>query len=238
MSDNRSSRPTRPSVSLRRRGAFAIAATARAAASLGAASPAFAKHGDGGGHGGGTDARTSTTCASGGVLTLKAKPDDATFEVEIELDSNVVGQAYDVTLAHNDAAAWSDTFTTAAPSGSFSVERQFDPAAAPTTAGGTGDDNGDDTGDDNGDDNGTSADDTGGTDDNGGATDDNPGADDTTTGGGTATGDDHPSGHEALRVRAASAAAASADAPKPAKHTFTVTATRQGAVACVATVEL
>src|SRR5215213_7983902 len=91
-------RPTRSTATLRRRGTFAVAAAAVAVASLGAASPAFAKHGDGK-SGGDKAVKSSTTCAFGGALKLKVKPDDAKYEAEVEVDTNKAGQEHLVTLS-------------------------------------------------------------------------------------------------------------------------------------------
>src|SRR5919107_5698236 len=85
-------RPTSSSASLRRRGTFAIAAAAVAVASLGAASPAFAKNGDGKG-GNDKAVKSSAKCAFGGSLKLQGKPADAKYEAEGEGDTNVAGPA-------------------------------------------------------------------------------------------------------------------------------------------------
>jgi hypothetical protein len=101
-----------------------VLATALAATtvSLGSA-PAFAKDGGGSGGGGG-DVRASSACTTG-VITLKAKHDDGLIEVEAEIDTNRNGQVWSVNLSDNGVTAFSGTRTTAAPSGSFELEKRI-----------------------------------------------------------------------------------------------------------------
>src|SRR3954447_12606779 len=147
-------RPTRSTATLRRRGTFAVAAAAVAVATLGAASPAFAKNGDG--TSGGDAVKSSTTCAFGGTLKLKVKPDHAKYEAEVEVNTKKAGQDHLVTISLDGTDRWSGTLTTAAVTGSFSKTQLIDPAA-PATGGGTDDKGGAGNG-------------------GGGAGDDNPGA--------------------------------------------------------------
>ena len=73
----------------------------------------------------GTEVRTSGTCSQGATWKLKAKTDDGRLEVELEVDSNRVGQSWSVRLKDNGVLVWSGTRTTLAPSGSFEVERRI-----------------------------------------------------------------------------------------------------------------
>jgi hypothetical protein len=63
------------------------------------------------------------TCTSGGAWKLKAKHDDGRIEVELEVDTNRVGQVWSVGLTDNGVTVFSGSRTTAAPSGSFTVRR-------------------------------------------------------------------------------------------------------------------
>jgi hypothetical protein len=76
---------------------------------------------------GGSDYRVSRTgsCSGAGVWKLKAKADDGAIEVELEVDTNRNGQAWDVRLKRDGDLFWSGTRTTRAPSGSFTVERRI-----------------------------------------------------------------------------------------------------------------
>lgn len=145
------------------------------------------------------EVRTSGQCTSAAVWKLKAKEDDGGVEVEFEIDTNVVGQAWDYTLSGPSGVLSSGTRTTTAPSGSFSVEVQStgavtdafvgvatfngqtcdttisSPAPNPNPSPSTSDDT--PGSDDNG--GGHGSDDTPGTDDNGGS---RTGSDDTIDG--------------------------------------------------------
>ena len=70
---------------------------------------------------GGGDVRTSGSCSASTDWKLKAKPDNGRIEVEFELDSNVSGQTWAVTLTDNGARVFAGTRMTAGPSGSFTV---------------------------------------------------------------------------------------------------------------------
>lgn len=73
---------------------------------------------------GGDDAevRSAGQCTGGARWELKVKEDDGGVEVEFEVDSDVVGQAWDYTLRGPGGVLSSGTRSTTAPSGSFSVE--------------------------------------------------------------------------------------------------------------------
>ena len=81
------------------------------------AAPALAS----GGSGGGVSSRGA--CAGGGVFKLKAKHDHALIQVEYEVDTNRVGQAWAVRITDNGATIYSGTVKTTAPSGSFTVRK-------------------------------------------------------------------------------------------------------------------
>jgi len=91
-------------------------------AALGIASAASAK-------GGGPS--VSGTCTAASASTLKAKSDDGRLEVEFEVDSNVVRQAWRVVLADNGSTFLKKTLKTKGPSGSFTARaRPHDRAGA------------------------------------------------------------------------------------------------------------
>ena len=79
----------------------------------------------------GSDYRVVKTgsCSSYGVWKLKAKADDGRIEVELEVDTNRNGQAFDVALRRDGSLVWSGSRTTQAPSGSFTVERRISNSA-------------------------------------------------------------------------------------------------------------
>jgi hypothetical protein len=91
-----------------------IIATVALAAALATAAPASAKGGD--------DVRKSGRCSAGSTWTMKAKPDDGRLEVELEIDSNRVGQVWSVAIADNGHRIFTGSRRTTAPSGSFEVE--------------------------------------------------------------------------------------------------------------------
>jgi hypothetical protein len=73
----------------------------------------------------GLEVRSSGTCTQGATWKMKAKADDGRLEVELEVDSNRVGQAWAVQMKDNGVLVYSGTRTTVAPSGSFEVERRI-----------------------------------------------------------------------------------------------------------------
>ena len=87
------------------------------AASMTLAPAAFASGGDG-------EVRVNGVCSGSSTSKLKAKPDNGRLEVEFEVDSNKVGQKWNVRLFDNGTRFFAGTRTTLAPSGSFEV-RQF-----------------------------------------------------------------------------------------------------------------
>jgi hypothetical protein len=106
-------------MNVRRTAAVAVLPSVLLGGLIVGAAPAFAR----GGGGGGNDVRASGPCATG-TWNLKVKPDDGRIEVEAEIDTNRVGQVWNWRLSDNGAQFASGSSTTAAPSGSFSVERR------------------------------------------------------------------------------------------------------------------
>jgi len=82
------------------------------------AAPALASGGSGGG-----GVTSKGACVGGGVYKLKAKHDGALIQVEYQVDTNQVGQAWAVRLTDNGVTIFSGTVKTAAPSGSFTVHK-------------------------------------------------------------------------------------------------------------------
>jgi hypothetical protein len=76
---------------------------------------------------GGDDGRVEKrgACSSGATWKLKGKHDDRALEVELEVDSNRVGQTWNVVLTDNGVTVFSGARRTVAPSGSFEVERRI-----------------------------------------------------------------------------------------------------------------
>ena len=97
----------------RRIGASALAAVMLTGL---ASAPALAKDGDG-------RVLVRGDCSARTDWKLKAKPDDATLEVEFEVDSNRSGQRWTWSIRHDGTVVASGRRTTQPPSGSFSVER-------------------------------------------------------------------------------------------------------------------
>jgi len=62
------------------------------------------------------------SCSGQSTWKLKAKPDDGRIELEFEVDQNVVGQAWRVTIRRNGSAIFSGVRITQVPSGSFDVQ--------------------------------------------------------------------------------------------------------------------
>jgi hypothetical protein len=93
--------------------------TAVAAGSLSFAPAAFASSGADG------EVIRTGACTQNSDWKLKAKPDDGRLEVEFEVDSNVVGQTWQVVIKDNGTKVFSGKRQTVAPSGSFDVERRI-----------------------------------------------------------------------------------------------------------------
>ena len=73
---------------------------------------------------GGDAVSNSAACATG-TIKVKAKVDDGTLEVEGEVDTNRVGQTWTWRIVRNGTVAAQGSKVTAAPSGSFSVNRRL-----------------------------------------------------------------------------------------------------------------
>jgi hypothetical protein len=71
--------------------------------------------------GGGVTVKGKCTAASSSKLTVK--PDDGRIETDFEVDQNVVGAVWKVTISDNGTVVARATATTTAPSGSFTVRR-------------------------------------------------------------------------------------------------------------------
>ena len=92
-----------------------VGATFAAALLAGAlAGPAFAQ-------GGGSGVRASGHCSAGSTWKVKAKPDNGRIQIEMEVDSNRVGQTWAVALTDNAVRVFAGNRVTSAPSGSLSV---------------------------------------------------------------------------------------------------------------------
>ena len=108
-------RPAPAATTTARRAAVVLAASVVATAALASSVPAHAA-----GKGGGRAIKASSTCADTGLLKVKAKPDTGgVLEVGGELDTNVDGQVWSVSVLDNGVSVWTATLTTAAPSGAF-----------------------------------------------------------------------------------------------------------------------
>lgn len=116
MSSFRTSRTSTLGTTAARRGAVALAATAVVTAALASSVPAYAAGGQGG-----RAVRASNVCGTGSVK-LKAKPDaGGILEVGTELNTDVTGQVWTLSLDDNGVAAWTGSATTAAPTGAVGV---------------------------------------------------------------------------------------------------------------------
>lgn len=71
----------------------------------------------------GLEVRSAGTCSAGATWKLKAKQDNRNIQVELEVDSNRVGQRWSVALSDNTVRVFSGVAVTTAPSGSFTVRR-------------------------------------------------------------------------------------------------------------------
>jgi hypothetical protein len=73
---------------------------------------------------GNDEVRATGHCSKSSTAKLKAKSDDGRLEVEVEVDSNRVGQTWSVSMADNGSRFFHGSRRTAGPSGSFGVERR------------------------------------------------------------------------------------------------------------------
>jgi hypothetical protein len=105
-----------------------LATTAGGLVALGlCAAPASAKDGD---------VIRRGTCSAASVWKLKAGARDSGIEVEFEVDSNRVGQTWNVQLSDNGTRIFSAQRVTQAPSGSFTARKvTFNRAGTDTIVG-------------------------------------------------------------------------------------------------------
>lgn len=64
-------------------------------------------------------------CSNGADWKLKAKLDNGRIEVEFEIDQNVNGRRWNVTISRDGAVVFRGVRTTRPPSASFSVNRRI-----------------------------------------------------------------------------------------------------------------
>ena len=69
--------------------------------------------------------RAAGPCTGHSTAKLKATPDNGRLATEFEVDQNRNGVTWTVSLRRNGTVATRTRATTAAPSGSFSVERRL-----------------------------------------------------------------------------------------------------------------
>jgi hypothetical protein len=91
---------------------------------LSAFAPAAVAHND-------DEVRRTGSCSGASDWKLKAKPEDGGLEVEFEVDQNVNGDTWRVTLKRNGNRFFRGLRTTQPPSGSFEVERRTGNAPGP-----------------------------------------------------------------------------------------------------------
>jgi hypothetical protein len=75
--------------------------------------------------GGGTAVTRQGTCTGASSTKITVKHDDGIIETQFEVDSNRVGQAWNVVIKDNGVTVFTGTRTTTAPSGSFEVDRRI-----------------------------------------------------------------------------------------------------------------
>jgi len=73
----------------------------------------------------GSDAVTNSAACASGTIKVKAKIDDGKIEAEGQVDTNRVGQTWNWRIVRNSTVAAKGSKVTAAPSGSFSVNRRI-----------------------------------------------------------------------------------------------------------------
>jgi hypothetical protein len=73
------------------------------------------------------------SCSGAADWKLKLSPENGRIEVEFEVDQNINGRVWDVTLKRNGNTFFSGARTTQAPSGSFEVNRLTNNGAGPDT---------------------------------------------------------------------------------------------------------
>ena len=73
---------------------------------------------------GGGGVRVNGTCSAASTSKMKIKTDNAKIQTEFEVDENVVGDLWKVTISDNGTVVAKAKATTVAPSGSFTVRRK------------------------------------------------------------------------------------------------------------------
>ena len=71
----------------------------------------------------GGDVIRTGVCSGAAHWKLKLSPDNGRIEVEFQVDTNRVGQAWRVRIRHNDVLIFVGKRVTKAPSGAFTVRR-------------------------------------------------------------------------------------------------------------------
>jgi hypothetical protein len=99
---------------------FCLVLAALIAGSVSVAAPAVA--GDG-------DVRRNGSCSGASEWKLKLSGQDSGIEVEFEVDQNVNGDEWRVTMKHDGDRFFTGKRTTKAPSGSFEVRRVVNDSA-------------------------------------------------------------------------------------------------------------
>jgi hypothetical protein len=101
-----------------------LAATAGALLIVGASGvvPAEAKAGD---------VKVAGHCTGASTWKLKLGPRARTIQTEFEVDSNVVGQTWSVSITDNGVQVFTGPQTTVAPSGSFTLDTRVPNKAGP-----------------------------------------------------------------------------------------------------------
>ncbi|HUR16869.1 MAG TPA: hypothetical protein VMZ33_06265 [Candidatus Limnocylindrales bacterium] len=72
-------------------------------------------------------------CSAGADWKLKLSPENGRIEVEFEVDQNINGRVWNVSLKRNGNTFFTGQRTTQAPSGSFEVRRVTTNGAGPDT---------------------------------------------------------------------------------------------------------
>lgn len=72
---------------------------------------------------GGNEVRRSGNCEGSSDWKLKIGPDDGRLEVEFEVDQNLNGDTWRITMKHDGVRFFRGRRTTVGPSGSFEVRR-------------------------------------------------------------------------------------------------------------------
>ena len=86
-------------------------------------------------HGHGRAVRVAGTCDNPNTTSkLKVKRDDGRLKLEFEVDQDIVGVVWDVTVTNDGKIVFEGQRTTLDPSGSFSVERHIKGAKSGTIA--------------------------------------------------------------------------------------------------------